>query len=247
MKYAHRSTAKFCERQWEKFWWSEHLIQCTGTDPDDKDCAAWTSMWLPKRLPRNFIDCPFLRSFCAASGCEECKKSQPSNGADIKSLFCADSIEQWGWRNNIRICVVEEINDKDVHGRVAEAANEIRVTKSKQDIRVFHRLPSRNTGSRSVFAEFVRCETKFRVLTHEKKLKISSRKISFKDDVILLRANIARALGRRPDLKYDKLFNRKVVLTMSNDERHIINNFFDLPKRDMEFFQSVCDNLRHIR
>ena len=61
---------------------SMHVIQCTGTDPDGKGCVAWISIWLPQRIPRNFIDRPFVRGFCTASGFEECKRSPPSKNAD---------------------------------------------------------------------------------------------------------------------------------------------------------------------
>ena len=65
---------------------SMQLIQCTGTGPDGKDCVAWTCIWLPKGIPRNFMDRPFLCGFCTASGFEECKTSAPSNNSDITSL-----------------------------------------------------------------------------------------------------------------------------------------------------------------
>ena len=79
---------------------SMHLIQCTGTSPYGKDCVVWTSVWLPKRISRNFMDRPFISGFCTASGYEERKTSPPSN-ADITNLFCADLNEQYGRRDNI--------------------------------------------------------------------------------------------------------------------------------------------------
>ena len=123
---------------------SMHLIQCTGTGPDGKNCVAWKSIWLPKRRPINFMDRPFLCGFCAAARFEECKTSPPSKNADIMSLFCADSNEQHGRRANIRIFQVEEINDEDVYERVVKVAKDIGVTIPKQDIKVYRRQPSRN-------------------------------------------------------------------------------------------------------
>ena len=89
---------------------------------DDKDCLAWTSTWLPKQIPRKFMDCTFLCGFCAASVFEECKTSPSSNNADITSLFCADLNERYGRRDNIRIFGVEENYDEDVKERVVDAA-----------------------------------------------------------------------------------------------------------------------------
>ena len=104
---------------------SMHHIQSTGTCPDGKDCVAWTSIWLTKRIPSNFMDRPFSRDFRAASGFEECKSSPPSNNADITKLFCADPNEQYG-RDIILIFGVE-INDenKNVYERVVELTNDI--------------------------------------------------------------------------------------------------------------------------
>ena len=89
---------------------SKHLKQCTGNGPVGKDCVAWTSIKLSKRIRRVFMNLPFVCGFCAASGLEECKTFPPSNYTDFASLFCADSNEQYGRRDNIRICGVREIN-----------------------------------------------------------------------------------------------------------------------------------------
>ena len=78
---------------------SMHLIHCTGTGTDGKDCVAWTSILLPNCIPKNFMGSLFSFGFCAALAC---KTSPTSNNADITSLFCADSNGQYG-RRNIRI------------------------------------------------------------------------------------------------------------------------------------------------
>ena len=132
---------------------------------------------MPKRIPKNFMDRPFLCGFCAASGFEECKTSPTSNNADIASLLCADSNEQYRRRDNIRILGVDEINDEDVYERVVEMANDNGVSISKQKISVCHRLPSRNQISLPKFAKFVRRETKFCVMTHRRNLKNSFKKL----------------------------------------------------------------------
>ena len=68
----------------------------------------------------------------------------PSNNAVITTLFCTDSNEQIGRRENIRKFWVEDINDEDVHDGVEEVANDIGKTISKQNISVCHSPPSTN-------------------------------------------------------------------------------------------------------
>ena len=85
-------------------------------------------------------------------------------------MLFADSKEQYGRRDNIRISGVEKNNDEDAYERVVEATNEIGLTISKKNS-VCHRLPSRNPESRPRIAKFARRETKFRVMTQEKNIR----------------------------------------------------------------------------
>ena len=73
-----------------------NLFQCTQTGRDGIDCVAWTSKWLSERIPRNFMECPFLCIFRAALGFEEWKTSSPSKNPVYRSLFCVNSNEQYG-------------------------------------------------------------------------------------------------------------------------------------------------------
>ena len=143
-----------------------HLIHSTGSGPDGTNCVAWTSIKVPKHIQRNLMDRPLLCVFRASSGIEDFKISPLSNNADITGLNCADSIEQYDRRDNIRIFGVE-INDEAVYECVVEVANDTRVTISKQSFSVCHRGPSTNLSSRPIIAKFVRSETKFRVMTHK--------------------------------------------------------------------------------
>ena len=153
---------------------SKHLNQFTGTGSNGNDFVAWTTTWWLERIPKSFMDRLFKISFCTASGFEGCKTSPPSNNADITKFFCADSNEQYGRHDNISFFGVEEKKDEDVYKSVVEVENDIGVPNSKQDNRVCHRLPSRNTGSRPVLAKFVRRETKLHAMTHTRKKKTSS-------------------------------------------------------------------------
>ena len=47
---------------------SMHLIQCTGTGQDCKECVVWTPIWFPKRISRNFNDRSTSCGFWSASG-----------------------------------------------------------------------------------------------------------------------------------------------------------------------------------
>ena len=143
-----------------------HLIQCTGIGPGDRDCVAWTSLWLPKRIPRKFMDRNVQCGFCATSGTGQCKTSPPSSNADFTTLRCAYSNELCGRRFSIFSFGVEDMNYEDVYERVAEVANDIGRTISNQKTSACKRLPCKNPVSGPLFANFVRRETNFRVMAH---------------------------------------------------------------------------------
>ena len=75
--------------------------------------------------------------------------------------LCADSNQQYGQHDNMLIFEKEEISNKDEHERLLEAAGDIEVTKSKQEVSVRHRLPFINPGPRLRFSKFVQQNTKF--------------------------------------------------------------------------------------
>ena len=125
-------------------------------------------------------------------------------------MFCADSIEQYGRRDNIGTFGFQEIIDEVVYARVVYVAEDIRVTTSKQDTSVNHPLLFKNPRSRPISPKIVRRETKFRVMTHISNLKISSGQIYFNVKLKLLRANYARALCQRPDVNNVIIFNEEI-------------------------------------
>ena len=163
---------------------------------------------------------------------EERKRSTTSNNATSTNLFRAGLDGKFGQDDNIRIFGDEEMNYEDIYERVA---NQIGVKICKQYIILF-RLLSRKQGSYPMIAKYVRRETKPHVTTHEE----NSFKNFFNNyDVTPLLAKVARTLQRSPDVKDVIMFNERVVLTMSNDERHIPNKLFDLRKRNIVFVDSV--------
>ena len=65
-----------------------HLIECNGDGVNGNGCVAWTSIWLPKKLPRGFNERRFLCGFCAAAEVEQMKEklatSQQTSQPDQK-------------------------------------------------------------------------------------------------------------------------------------------------------------------
>ena len=73
--------------------------------------------------------------------------------------------------------LVEDINHEDVYEGVVDVANVIGVTVFRQSISLFHRLPSRDPGSRPINSKVIRPETKLPAITHKRNLKSSSNKL----------------------------------------------------------------------
>ena len=94
------------------------------------------------------MNSPFLCGFCATSEVSELreKQSQDSEQSPItgklSSLFNADSIEQYGRRDNVRIFGVKEEADEDVYQKVVDVAMKVGHQISKTDISICHRVPS---------------------------------------------------------------------------------------------------------
>ena len=65
---------------------SSHLIEYTGKGQNGKGWVAWIPTWLPKKIPKGFMNLPFLCGFCAASEVSELgeKQSQDSEQTPIK-------------------------------------------------------------------------------------------------------------------------------------------------------------------
>ena len=119
-----------------------HLIECNGDGVNGKGCVAWTSIWLPKKLPRGFNERRFLCGYCAADEVEQMKeklaKSQQTSQPDqvLGSVLSSDAIEQYGRRDNIRIFGVADVQDEDPYHTVIQVASEAGVTINCSDIRV---------------------------------------------------------------------------------------------------------------
>ena len=146
---------------------SNHLVECTGPGVDRSGCVIWTNIWVPTLIPKNFSR-SFLCGFCAV---EELKKIQCSAAGDQSPVIEADSIEQNGRRETVRIFGVEEEPGEDAFAKVVSVAEKAGVSVTKNDVSICHRLPSGGTGPKPLIAKFVRRETKHQLMKNKRNIK----------------------------------------------------------------------------
>ena len=147
---------------------SNHLVECTGPGIDGSGCVIWTNIWVPMLIPKNFFSRSFLCGFCAV---EELKKNQSSAAGDLSPVIEADSIEQYGRRENVSILGVVEEPGEDVFAKVVSVAEKAGVSITKNDVSTCHRLPSGGAGPKPLIAKFVRRETKHQLRKNKRNLK----------------------------------------------------------------------------
>ena len=165
-----------------------HLFGCTGRSPNGSPCPAWVPTWLPKRVPRGFMERPFLCGFCAAEEVAKLKTNPAPNDQASKlfSLLQSDAEEQYGRRDNIRIFGLDESPDEDPYKVVLDVANKVGVKIQENDISVCLRVPSRK-GERPLIVKFVRGQKRFELMSSEKKLRDSDSNVYLNDDITFLR------------------------------------------------------------
>ena len=132
---------------------SNHPVECTGPEVDGSGCVIWTYIWVPTLIPNNFFSRPFPCAFCAV---EELKNIQCSAAGDLSPVIEADSIEQYGCRENVRIFGLEEEPGEGVFAKVVSVAEKAGVSITKNNVSICHRLPSGGTGPKPLIAKFVR-------------------------------------------------------------------------------------------
>ena len=74
-------------------------------------------MWLPRKIPKNFLSRPFLCGICAAEAVESLKLAD-GGVANYSHLVEADCLEQYGRRENPRIFGVPEQEAEDPYEKV---------------------------------------------------------------------------------------------------------------------------------
>ena len=208
----------------------------------------------PKKIPKGFMNRPFLCGFCAASEVLELREKQSQDSeqspitSKLSSLFNADSNEQYGRRDNIRIFGVKEEADEDVYQKVVDVARKVGHQISKTDISICHRVPSRNVKKdegRPIIVKFVRRQTKSGLMANKKSLKDCEEKIFINDDITLLRARLAKALRLRADIKSVVMLNEKIVIYKTDESKITFENLLKLYEWDPDFIYPVCKASLH--
>ena len=134
-----------------------------------------------KNRKKRIHESHFLCGFCAASEVSElCEKQSkepeqsPITG-EFFSLLNADSNEQYGRRDDVRIFGVKEEADEDVYEKVVDVAMKVGHQMSKTGIiSICHRVPSRNLEKdygRPINVKFVRKHTNSGLEANKKLLK----------------------------------------------------------------------------
>ena len=201
---------------------SNHLVECTGPEMDGNGCIIWTNVWVSTLIPKNFAR-PFLGGFCAV------EELQPKTSTvdDRWPIIEADSIEQYGRRENVRIFGVEE--DEDVFAKVvsvAEKAGVKIITITATDVSTCHHLPVGGKGPKPLFAKFVRWDTEHQLMKHKRNLKETS--ICVNDDLMPSRAKLTRDLKSKDDVRGVVTANEKFIVFMQDNQKLVFDNLYKL-------------------
>ena len=117
----------------------------------------------PEKDPQGFHGPPFLCGFCAAAEVAVLQSKlakiaeKPQISGELSRLSNADSNQQYGRRNNVRIFGEEEVPNEDVYQAVIDVAEKAGCQVSRADISICHKVPSRNVKpgqGRPIFAKF---------------------------------------------------------------------------------------------
>ena len=99
---------------------SWHEVECTGPGLGYGACIAWTSVWFPRKIPRNFLSRPFLFGFSAAEAVESLKSAR--GVANYSHLIEANYFEQCGCRENVNTFRVPGEEAEDPYEELTEVA-----------------------------------------------------------------------------------------------------------------------------
>ena len=146
---------------------SNHLIECTGPGVDWNGSVIWTNVWVPTQIPQNFFGRPFLCEFCAFEALNKASRCTTENLAPIIE---ADSIEQYGRRENVRFFGVQEEPGEDVFAKLVSVAEKAGVQITANDVSTCHRLPGGGSGPKPLIAKFMRRDTKHQLMKNKRNL-----------------------------------------------------------------------------
>ena len=197
---------------------------------------------------------PLLCGFCAASKVSELREKQSQDSEQfpitdkLSSLFNADSNEQYGRRDNVRIFGVKQEANEDVYQNVADVAMKVVHQISKIDISICHRVPSRKLEKDEgppIIVNVVRRQTKSGLMTNKKSLKDCEEKLFINDDITLLRVRLAEGLRLRADIKSVAMLNEKVVIYKTDESKITSEYLFTLYEWDPDFIYPICKTSLH--
>lgn len=63
---------------------SEHFVECSGSGLNNLGCVAWVHVWLPMKIPKGFMDRPFLCGYCAAAEMNELSSKLDNMKSDLE-------------------------------------------------------------------------------------------------------------------------------------------------------------------
>ena len=214
---------------------SNHLIEGAGRGVDGNEFVIWTNVWVPTQIPKNFFARPFLCGFCAIEGLN---KASRCTTEDLALIIEADSIEQYGRRENVRIFGVQEEPGEDVYAKVVSVVEKAGVQITANDVSTCHRLPGGRSGPKPLKTKFVRCDTKHQLMKNKRNLKNTN--IFVNDDLTPIRAKVTRELRKRDDVARVHTVNEKIIVLMQDNEKLVFENLYNLQKWDKELLASAC-------
>ena len=163
---------------------------------------------------------------------------------DLAPIIEADSIEQYGRGENVRIFGVQEEPGEDVHAKVVSVAEKAGVQITAIDVSTCHRLPGGGSGPKPLIANFVRRDTKHRLMKHKRNLKNTN--IFVNDDLTPIRAKVTRELRKRDDdVASVHTVNEKNFVFMQDNEKLVFENLYKLQKWEKELLASICKSVKN--
>ena len=133
------------------------------------------------------------------------------------------------------------------HQNVFDVAMKVGHQISKTDINICHRVTSRNLEKDEgcpFVVKFVRRQ-KSGLMANKKSLKDCEEIIFINDDITLLRAPLAKALGLRADVKSVAMLNEKVDIYKTDEFKITFENLFKLFEWVSDFQYPVCKTSLH--
>ena len=204
----------------------------------------WTSVRLPRKVPKGFLSQPFPSGFCAAKALESLKLAGDVL-ANYSDLIEADCFKQSGRHENLTIFWVPEGEAEHQCDELTKVARKVRISISKVDIRVAHELSSRKTGKPTAsLPELILSNGKPTVRSKQESRGVEDdsekSNIFVNNDTNPLRATRLQAFKNNSGVRGEKLGTSGYIEKLVSDSLHT------LQKWHLMLFSTVCDGLLQI-